>query len=303
MKKNKIKEEGGFIKEKKNKSNVVGRLVVSLIITLMLIFALFIIKKSLSTKEEEYEVICSSQEIPENVVISDKNFTQYFTIKKVPVSILPQGCYRDKDLLNGLQVIATIPRNTIVTNVNFIKESDVLNTMDNPVVMGVALNNSSDGLNGTLRPGDIVDIVFCETKKTITIRNVYIVNAFDNSGVSIDVSNTSAIASKINVYIESDYVTSFAEHLKNCDVYISKINYDTKQRLFVPSDSDYEMNITAKKDTEKETVPDNTEKETEIKPDDKKENELTTSIPQEDESLDNMVEDKNNTLDYSERTK
>ena len=289
MKKNKIKEEGGFIKEKKNKSNIVGRLVVSLIITLMLIFALFIIKKSLSTKEEEYEVICSSQEIPENVVISDKNFTQYFIIKKVPVSILPQGCYRDKDLLNGLQVIATIPRNTIVTNVNFIKESDVLNTMDNPVVMGVALNNSSDGLNGTLRPGDIVDIVFCETKKTITIRNVYIVNAFDNSGVSIDVSNTSAIASKINVYIESDYVTSFAEHLKNCDVYISKINYDTKQRLFVPSDSDYEMNITEKKDTEKET---------EIKPDDKKEIES-----QENESLDNMVEDKNNTLDYSERTK
>lgn len=233
--KKRILEEGGLIKEDKN--NQVGvRLLVSFILTIMLVIAIVVVRNKLTEKEEEFTVIKTKQEIPLNVVITEDNYMDYLIEDTVPQSQIPEDYLSDYNQLIGQQFLSELSKNTMITSKYIMAQSDILKTMKNPIIAGVSVKSTSNMVNGILRNGDIVDLVFYENFNTMhLIQNVYIAQVFDANGEEISRSDKESTVAKINVYVEADYALQFAQHLQEGTLYINKVDYDTSQKLFITS--------------------------------------------------------------------
>ncbi len=237
-KKNKIREEGGLVKKERN-DKVGVRLLISFILTIMLIVAIVIVKDKLTDKEPELTIIKTKQNITENFLVSEENFADYFEIEDIAESDLPEEAIVTKKDLLGKVFTTSISKNTVVTEKYVVDENDILDTMKNPIIAGIAMDDTGNMVNGILRSGDIVDLIFYADRSHIyVIENVYIAQVFDSNGKEITRKDKETAVSKMNVYIEADYAVRFAEHIQNDVVYINKVNYDISESLFIPSDKD-----------------------------------------------------------------
>lgn len=68
------------------------------------------------------------------------------------------------------------------------------------------------------------------TAESLIVEDAYVVDAFDSSGVKIEPSDTTSIATSFNIYIEKDNETSFYNSVNDKNVAVSKIEYDEKDK-------------------------------------------------------------------------
>lgn len=235
-KKNIILEEGGLVKKEQGSKTGI-RLLISFILTIMLVIAIIVVRNKLTEKEQECTIIKSIQPIAENFLVTNENFSDFFVVDEVVQSDLPVNSVTKKSDLIGKFFVSAVTDNTIITSLYVTDEKDILQTMDTPIVSGISVDSASNMVNGILRTGDIVDLIFySENERVYIIENVYITQVFDANGREISRNDKETVASKVNVYIEADYSLRFAEHLQNDTLYINKVNYNTSEKLFIASD-------------------------------------------------------------------
>lgn len=207
------------------KSVMTSGLAITAFIAAAIVFALLLYteKKVLAT-EEKISVCIAACEIPAGTDINDVTVKKYFEIKEVYVSAVPEDAMDTaKDLLDMTSVYS-ITEGTIITAGMFRDSYIGSRWMKEPVLLGFKVDDVYQVAGGILRTGDIVHIYIIDDTGIATLRweNVFIENAFDNTGNILEQIDEGR-ATRFNIFFEKEDVEEFYTSLDSGKIRIVKI--------------------------------------------------------------------------------
>lgn len=240
----KIGKKGAVGKEltraEKNRRNNLRRTTVSLAVAFVLFIALTVIQSSILNQEKKDKVYQVIQNIDVGTRITEDNFDNYFKLKEVQLSLIPEGYILNKEDIINQYVTRAYKINDIITKdgVRDI-ESEYKDDIKNPIEVSFDISNLGSGVAGTLREGDLINIYGIARgtgedagkyvlNSDYSFERVYIAAAFDGSGnkiTSLDISDSNTVT-MLTLIISEDDAAKFTEMLNNCQIHIAKIIYN-----------------------------------------------------------------------------
>lgn len=229
------------LKENSNKSvrmkmGTTKRLIISFLISAMFFCLCIIMIKSMVKEEEKVTVVVATEAIPENLKITDIN-RKYFTIKEIPVSILPEGVLKDIEQVNGYFTVCKISKNQILTTNFFADKMDSITMSEKTVEVSVGTGSISQIVGGTIREGDIVNIssvtgdyatdengdnTYVYTAVTIA-EGAYVTKTFTSAGTSVESHDAEQSVTVINLLLPAEDENEFNAALEAGTLRISRI--------------------------------------------------------------------------------
>jgi hypothetical protein len=231
-------------RQERNRRNNIKRLTISALVALILFICLTIIQSSILNQESKQSVYQVIADIESGTKITEDNFGQYFAVKEVQASLIPDEYITDKSSIVGKFVNRSYKAKDIVTEDGLTDtERLYLESITNPTEISFTASSLDSSVAGTVREGDYVNIygitedseesIYVASKK-YTFKHVYIFKAFDGSGnrnvtaSNDDTLNTSSTTTSMyTVVLAEDDVELFNEMLLNCSIRMAKIKYDT----------------------------------------------------------------------------
>lgn len=198
---------------------IITALIASIIIFVMLLYTE---KKALAT-EEKSSVCVAMCEIPAGTDINAVTVKQYFEIRDMYVSVIPQNAITDFNLLIGKNTYINISPGMITTYEMF-KKSDIGSSgMEEPVLLGFKVDDIYQVAGGILREGDRIDIYTVDDEGDAKLRweNIYIEDVFDSAGEELDKTDEGR-AIRFNIYLEKDDVGKFYSNLESGNIRVVK---------------------------------------------------------------------------------
>lgn len=161
----------------------------------------------------------------------------------------------------GMTSLRKISSSELLQKSFFIKGDDIRNNYNNPVLVSFSAIDFTGTANGIIRRGDHINVSKLIDKNAITTSNTtagtgissddntastdssgaitaatenlivedaYVVDAFDSSGVKIEPSDTTSIATSFNIYIEKDDETAFYNSVNDKNIAVAKIELSKK---------------------------------------------------------------------------
>lgn len=201
-------------KEKTTKSNARTSRLFGLIVCVILAVVAYAMlleaqKKTINPYGVD-SVYIAKIDIPENTAINgESEFLLYFEKSTISKDKVVVGSVSEKATLLGKRFKVAVPKGEAIVDNRLEKIDDLLATIKSPVIMSIKCTDISDFVSGSLKPGDIVNIILTSATsgkplvKTETIlTRVYIKDAFSSDGKRIatavaDIKPTAMI----NVYI------------------------------------------------------------------------------------------------------
>ncbi len=184
-------------------------IVLAIFFALIAFICLIVLNNRISGAMDRVDVVIAAKTIPKNTLITEDNVGEYFT------TIQAQSIFKTSNAVTDThELIGQYALNGIW---------DIFAAYKKPVQASFNVANLSDAVCGRLRAGDYVDIfgVDINQGKRI-IENAYIFKAYDNAGVQISVSDTTAIATNFTIILESGEEEVLYEMLKNSTVVVTK---------------------------------------------------------------------------------
>lgn len=204
-----VKEKAG--KPKKNKEHTdsqVGTLLKNILIpgvlAAIVVCVIFIVIQSNEKNAVVMkDVVCVKQDIPANEMIEKDLLDKYFEVISVDAAIVPENTYGAlKDMPEKFSVDEKMVAKEMVADTDLnVKSEAVGKYADGSSLTSIAVSNMENGVAGTLRHGDIVDVYALDpatNQLTKMAENVYIEEAYDNAG-DVITEEGSAVAFKIRV--------------------------------------------------------------------------------------------------------
>lgn len=203
-------------KEKKNSSGLA--IFICLILTLALFVALVVIQKNIINNEDKVTVVVAKKDIPAKTVIDAKKVTTYFEEVKIVESLAYDGVYTNLEDLFGdeseIYIEDTIIAKQIVGDDVIVPCTKYLSEFKNPVEMGIKVSSFEHAAGGTLRRGDNVNLCSVDEFGNEYSISLFILKAFDASGVVIEPENKDSVAVAFTVVMEDGSYTTVAEIIK-----------------------------------------------------------------------------------------
>lgn len=215
------KEEKALKKAKKSGSDSIGEKVLS-VIKVLVIPALFagivsvVIYMAMENKAAEAQfktsVLVMKEAVAQNTLITAEQVDEYFEVKSVELTAVPNTAYKAlKDLpKNGFYVENAMSKSQMVLRDDIAKTDEVMDKYQNGYeVTSFAATSFDQGVNGSLRRGDVVNVYALDpTTELLTLmaENVYISDVYDSSGNKI--SAPEEIATSFTVYVTKEEVES-----------------------------------------------------------------------------------------------
>lgn len=192
---------------------------------LIAFIALVYINSRVVGNDDSVETVVAVKNIAHNTEITKQNINDYFRVEKVSSSLVTDKTLKSLDGLVGKYVSAdVIYENALVNSQMFSSKKDVIESFNNPVRMSFNVGSFSDAVCGRIRSGDIIDIYGVSTSKSQDIlKNAYVENVYDSSGLKIDNSDSTTSATAFTVIIESGDENKLLEMIKNSKVVITKV--------------------------------------------------------------------------------
>lgn len=244
-------------RQERNKRNNIKRLTVSAIVAFILFICLTVIQSSILNQEEKKPVYQIKEDIPVGTKITEDNFDEFLSLKEVQLSLIPDQCITDKSIIVGKFVNRDYKAKDIITEDGLTDiEKLYKDNFENPVELSFSSDTLANASAGIIREGDYVNIYamrkstdnsggsfssmdnLYQVDDTFTFKHVYITKAFDGAGNRIttteltDNSGSPIVATLFNIILDEKDADLFNETLKNCDIKVVKLLYDT--------DEDYE---------------------------------------------------------------
>lgn len=234
-------------RQERNRRNNIKRLTVSFVVAFLLFIALVVIQSSILNQEEKKPVYQVIKDIPTGTKLAADNIDNYLQLKNVQLSLVPDGCIDDKELiLNKFTNRAYKAKDIITTDGITDTEKMYKDSIVNPTELSFSVADTAAAVSGTLHEGDYVNIyglrknAFTEsalasesdelilTDEYFTFMHVYIAEAYNGEGVRIGTDDTTGQkATMFTIILSEDDVVVFNEMLKNCDIRISKLLFDS----------------------------------------------------------------------------
>lgn len=189
----------------------VSMMILSLFMAVIIFVIIIVIQGKILNPNGKEAVYCSKQYIDKNTVINKDNFDKYFIKKEISKDNLVEGVITDKNDLIETFALDNILKGEQVSRKRVDKVSKRLNEIPNKVEYSIKFSDISEVVGGTLREGDIIDLILTENEnnKVTTqteIENVVISKAIATDGSIINRdSNDKYSASTLNLYLSAFY--------------------------------------------------------------------------------------------------
>lgn len=216
---NKGKSKRKSEQEKQNKSRFEAKSITRVVVSLFVAVAAFIgatyYESYLLSDKNVTSVVVATADIKKGMLIDETNVNEYFKMKEVNSSLVSKDTLQSLDDITG-KTSVDITKGEIITSQRLIDISKERDRFKDPVIITYAVTEPSYAVGGSLREGDIVDIMEVitdeETGKTtsqVLIEDAYILTAWDNSGNVISRDDTAASAMSFAVYVEREEEENF----------------------------------------------------------------------------------------------
>jgi hypothetical protein len=153
------------------------------------------------------EVYYSQQYISKNTVINKENFDKYFIKKEVSKDKLVEDAITNKDELIEVYAVENILKSEQVSRKRIEKNSNRLKDIPNKVEYSIKFSDISEVAGGTLREGDVIDLILTENQDNKIITQTELKNVIISKAIAADgslISRDSKIAaSALNLYLSA----------------------------------------------------------------------------------------------------
>lgn len=200
--------------------SVVAALVLAII---AFVFVIFVETKMMSNYEKA-DAVVAIKDIPAYTQITKNNISEYFKVEQLPKDIKMAGAYTKIEDIKDVIIAYDIETGEQITKKKLVSvENNILIEYDDPVLLSIRCENLSNAVSGTLKKGDIVDIVAMNPMDEITEvikEDVYIMGSYDTSGNEVTINDpTSNTAVVFNILCErSEYESLLLETSRNSSI-------------------------------------------------------------------------------------
>lgn len=155
-------------------------------------------------------VVCMKEDVAPNTYVEGKDIEKYFTTVKVQLEAVPENAIKSLDELSkdGFYIEDSMKKAQMVLDCNIAAKDEVMDKYLNDYeVTSFDAQNFADGVNGSLRKGDIVDVYALDPATellTLYAENVYVAEVYDNSGKKV--TEPDGIATSFTVWVTPDEV-------------------------------------------------------------------------------------------------
>lgn len=155
-------------------------------------------------------VVCMKEDVAPNTYVEAKDIEKYFTTVKVQLEAVPENAIKSLDELSkdGFYIEDSMKKAQMVLDCNLAAKDEVMDKYLNGYeVTSFDAQNFADGVNGSLRKGDIVDVYALDPATellTLYAENVYVAEVYDNSGKKV--TEPDGIATSFTVWVTADEV-------------------------------------------------------------------------------------------------
>ena len=240
-------------RQERNRRNNLKRITISLIVAFILFISLTVIQSSILNQEEKKPVYQVVKDIPVGTKLTEDNIGSYLSLKEVQISLIPENFIVDKTVLLDKFTNREYKAKDIITEDGILDtERLYLENIENPVEVSFSTESLATAVSGVIREGDYVNIYgmrrpsnantfgsmsenLYEVDQTYTFKHVYITKAFDGSGNRIETAELESITggristTMFSIILDEKDAELFNEMLKNCEIRIAKLMYNTEQ--------------------------------------------------------------------------
>ena len=183
------------------------------VIVLPLLFAgIVVCAIYLAMQQKQTTVVCMKEDVAANTYISVDDIDKYFTTVKVQLEAVPENAIKSVGELSkdGFYIEDAMKKSQMVLTDNLASKDEVMDKyLSGYEVTSFDAQNFADGVNGSLRRGDIVDVYALDPATellTLYAENVYVAEVYDNSGNKI--TEPDGIATAFTVWVTPEEVES-----------------------------------------------------------------------------------------------
>lgn len=210
----------------KGKSKIwMGSILAALIAAVAVFAAMMQMEKSMLTQYAKGTILTASKEIPKGQRITPENIAEYFEEKELTENCIPESALTSMEQAVDKIPVAKIDSGTLLTTGMFREVNEMTKGMAEPVVVGFKAEDISQLVGGTLRAGDRIHIfsVNEEGETGLVRQDVFICDVFDQSGNLISNDNLSAVAQRVNVYLDKSEMETFYAELAKGSLRVVKV--------------------------------------------------------------------------------
>lgn len=210
-------------------------IIVTVVIGLLLSFMLFIfmtqLEKEILSDYETKQVVRSVREIPAGTWIKESNVNDYFHIEEINGKVVTGETITELSELYGAYVNRDISAGEIMYSRVLCSRQTLTEDYDSPAEMSIRIEDEANGVAGTLRKGDRVNIYVNESEAAMknkefkeVLIDVVINEAYNRAGDLIGMSDTIEKACILTFYVEEDCVAELLTRFSSGTIVITKMN-------------------------------------------------------------------------------
>lgn len=200
----KVKETKEVTKKGKKapkKKGILGIVLVPLLLTVVLVGAIYLLMGKLSKNEILLsDVVVAKDSLRVNAYITPEEVEQYFEVKQMDASLVTDATVTSLSDLKKRAFYVKVPvpagkilyvQDTVSTNATLDKY------LSGYEVTGISVSNFDRAVNGRIREGDVIDIYAVDkTTDALTLyaEDVYVAAAYDSSGNELATDEGVAVA-------------------------------------------------------------------------------------------------------------
>lgn len=189
------------IKKAPEKKEILGIVLVPLLLTVVLVGAIYLLMGKLSENEILLsDVVVAKDSLRVNAYITPEEVEQYFEIKQMDASLVTDATVTSLSDLKKTAFYVKVPvpagkimyvQDTVSTNATLDKY------LSGYEVTSICVSNFDRAVNGRIREGDVIDIYAVDKatdELTLYAQDVYVAAAYDSSGNELATDEGVAVA-------------------------------------------------------------------------------------------------------------
>jgi len=202
-----------------------GSIAAALIAAVAVFGVMLQMEKNVLTEYEKGNIYVAVKEIPEGLLITEENYSEYFEERQLDKSCIPATALSSMEEVTGLVPVAEIEQGVLLTKGMFEELNQILSDMQEPVIAGMKAEDLYQVAGGVLRSGDRIHIysVDEEGDTKLVWENVFVQEAFDQAGNVIGNEDTQSAVQRMNVYLNKADVEVFYSELTSGTLRVVKV--------------------------------------------------------------------------------
>ncbi len=201
--------------------------IISLTLAILLFAVLLIVQASLKKAPECEMVLCAKTQIPKEMRMNEANAEQYLEKRNIPVEWLPEGYLTEWQQVYDRVWDVNMSEGTVLTEAAITAHEDIYDGYRNLTWISVPIKELYQGVAGSLRVGDYVDIyalskaeeeIVCE----LLAEKIRIEQTFNTQGQEVEGEYAEGLTQLIVIPMEKELVADFYEKLEQGNIRIAK---------------------------------------------------------------------------------